>query len=74
MAWIPGRFNFFSPVLAPRCTLQRLPHLLRLLLMYQDNPFRASASRNFFRQIVHALLMLRFPLIFGLFLWLTADC
>jgi hypothetical protein len=46
-------FRPFS-CLAPRCTVQRLPHLLRLLLMYQDNQNRASASRNFFRQIVHA--------------------
>lgn len=31
-------------------TQQRLPRLLRLLLMYQDNPNRASSGRNFFRQ------------------------
>jgi len=50
MAWIPDRFKLLPTVPAPRCTSQRLPHLLRLLLMYQDNPNRASASRNFFRQ------------------------
>ena len=35
---------------APRCTSQRLPHLLRLLLMYQDNQNRASASRIIFQE------------------------
>jgi len=48
MAWIPGRFNFFSPVPAPRCTSQRLPHLLRLLLVYQANPIPATPSRIIF--------------------------
>jgi hypothetical protein len=42
MAWIPGRFNFFSPVPAPSLHTQRLPHLLRLLLMYQDNVIPAT--------------------------------
>jgi hypothetical protein len=27
---------------------QRLPHRLRLLLMYQDNPIPASVGKNFF--------------------------
>jgi hypothetical protein len=41
--------NLYSPTVpAPRCTSQPLPHLLRLLLMYQANRFHASPSRRFF--------------------------
>src|SRR5438874_13610847 len=54
MTWNPSRFNIFPTIPAPRCTSQRLPHLLRLLLMYQDNPIPASASGNFSNEIVHA--------------------
>lgn len=54
-------FTFIRP--APRCTIQRLPHLLRLLLMYQDNPNRASVGEIFFWQIVHALAVPQFLLI-----------
>jgi hypothetical protein len=49
MTWNPQSIQtlFLTTVPAPRCTSQRLPHLLRLLLMYQANPIRASPSRFF---------------------------
>jgi hypothetical protein len=46
---IPVDSTSFRPTVpAPRCTTQRLPHLLRLLLMYQDNPNCASALKGNF--------------------------
>src|SRR4051794_28360075 len=44
MAWIPDRFKLLSDRPGPSLHIQRLPHLLRLLLMYQANPIRASPS------------------------------
>jgi hypothetical protein len=59
----------------PSLHIQRLPHLLRLLLMYQDNPNRASASRNFFRQNrtcpADTAVLADFP---RFLFWLMAKC
>src|ERR1043166_8556289 len=77
MTWRLEGFTFIRP--APRCTSQRLPHLLRLLLMYQDNPIRASNGENFSDKIVHAPPILHFWPVFLLFAlaacWLlSAEC